>query len=186
MNSLILPTSKASIASSSRATWTDAIRGTFVPSDDRVIASSAPTVKRSSWIFDSRSRMRRSRCAAMARPMTALSSSTVPIASTRGSSFETRSGPRRPVSPASPRRVYSFAITSPAPPHLGGLEGAELLPGRARAVEPARDSDHLRYPVATEEQRIEPLQAHGLGARDRGRCALRHPVDALLEDGDDF
>src|SRR6266566_4916056 len=55
MNSVILPTSKASIASSSRATWTDAIRGTFVPSDDRVIASSAPTVKRSSWIFDSRS-----------------------------------------------------------------------------------------------------------------------------------
>src|SRR5213593_1251123 len=142
MNSVILPTSKASIASSSRATWTAVICGTLVPSDDRVIASSAPTVKRSSWIFDSRSRMRRSRCAAMARPMTALSSSTVPIASTRGSSFETRSGPRRPVSPASPRRVYSFAITSPAPPHLGEApSGRDLAagcgresPGRPRAA----------------------------------------------------
>src|SRR5437016_6212775 len=48
MNSVILPTSNASIASSRRATWTDVIWGTLVPADDRVIASSAPTVKRSS------------------------------------------------------------------------------------------------------------------------------------------
>src|SRR5213083_2213978 len=190
MNSVIRPTSNVSIPTSRRATCSGTIRGTFVPFAARAIASSAPTVNRSSWIFRSASRTGFSFRAEIAIPRTAFNSSTAPIASTRGSSLATRSGPNKPVSPSShplfrigrcggrreDRRLYDVRedLQTVYEPRTRPIEKARtidephpLVSGRGH-VRPPRCSGHRRRlcPSAIE---VEPTR-HEDRHLGQGRC----------------
>src|SRR5439155_15966304 len=157
--------------------------------------SSAPTVNRVFWTIPRRSRTFGSDCAAIATPIEAFSSSTSPIASTRGCALLARFPPIRVVSPLSPVLVYIRAI-SHRQPHQGGLR--PLLRERVRVEDVREDLDavhearagaaevargvHREHRVLADRGKVPPSREAGEDLRICDRAV--HVEPARHEDDD--